>query len=288
MANGEWRINGGGSSVVGRPVFYFTAHPGDMLRNRLLPGCSMMAVASAHWDNERGRFRINRPPADHMSSLCIDSGGFTAAKRWGKYPWSAQQYADFIQEMSRDVTLDFCAIMDYACEPSVNRSTYATNIERIEATIRNESACREAAPALPWLPVLQGDSLEERAYDIAARRRAGMLPDDYAGIGSVCGRGVSGAVKTTLFYRDNLPGVKYHAFGLHIQALDNDQVFDTIRSWDSYSWSWGKGQKGVDRPQIYLKRPGETYTKHARRLAELYWTNTIEPRLTRHRQGVLI
>ena len=96
------------------PRFYFTAHPGDMLRGRLIKGCCMMAVASAHWDNERKRFKINRPPADHVTSICIDSGGFTAAKRWGKYPWSVQQYADFIQEMSRDVSLDFCAIMDYA------------------------------------------------------------------------------------------------------------------------------------------------------------------------------
>lgn len=270
------------------PRFYFTVHPGDMLRGRLIPGCCVMVVAAAHWDDERKRFRINRPPADHISSLCVDSGGFTAARRWGEYPWTPGQYADFVAEMSRDVPLDFCAIMDYACEPGVDRSINGTNIERIEATIANEVLCRTAVSELPWLPVLQGDSLAERDYDLEARRRADLLPEEYAGIGSMCGRGSRGARETILFYRDRLPGVKYHGFGMHIQALDDDQVFDTMRSWDSYSWNWGKGQKDVDRPPEYLRRPGETHTEQAGRLGRLYWQNTISPRLTRTRQGVLI
>lgn len=272
----------------GTPRFYFTTHPGDMLRGRLIEGCCIMAVAAAHWDDERKRFRINRPPADHITSMCIDSGGFTAARRWGRYPWTVWQYVDFIREMSRDVPLDFCAIMDYACEPSVDRSIYASNISRIEVTIQNEVLCRDVDPELPWLAVLQGDSFEERSYDLETRRRAGMLPDSYAGIGSVCGRGARGAIRTTLFYRDRLPGVKFHGFGMHIQALDDDQTFATIQSWDSYGWNWGKGQKDVDRPPEYLKRPDESFSDHNRRLGQLYWRNTILPRLTRSRQGVLI
>jgi hypothetical protein len=93
--------------------------------------------------------------------FCVDSGGFTAARKWGKYPWTHQQYIDFIREMSRDVPVQFCANMDYACERSVNRSKYNTNIDRIKATIRNEITLQELAPDLPWLPVLQGNNLEE-------------------------------------------------------------------------------------------------------------------------------
>lgn len=247
-----------------------------------------MLVASAHWDNERKRFRVTRPPADWVSSICIDSGGFTAAKRWGKYPWSVGQYADFIGEVSRDVVLDFAAIMDYACEPSVNREVYRSNKERIKATIRNETECMRVAPDLPWLPVLQGDNQTERAFDIAIRRRIGMLPAGYAGIGSVCGRGRAGAVETILFYRDQLPGIKFHCFGMHIQALDNDFCFDAVKSWDSYGWNWGKGQKDKDRPKEYLRIPGETHSQLCKRLGSLYWQNTIAPRLDRARQGVLL
>jgi len=82
--------------------------------------------------------------------------------------------------------------MDYACEPAVDRSTLATNQARIDATLANEMACLEAEPTLPWLPVLQGDTLAERAYDLAQRQRLGLVPTTLAGIGSVCGRGATG------------------------------------------------------------------------------------------------
>lgn len=247
-----------------------------------------MLVASAHWDNDRKRFKLTRPPADHVSSICIDSGGFTAARQWGKYPWSVQQYADFIGDVSRDVALDFCAIMDYACEPSVNREIYRSNKDRIKATIRNETECMRVAPDLPWLPVLQGDNQIERAFDIAIRQRVGMLPGKYAGVGSVCGRGRAGAVETILFYRDQLPGVKFHCFGMHVQALDNDFVFDAIKSWDSYGWNWGRGATKKEMPWEKHKREGESHTELTLRLANLYQQNTIAPRLDRARQGVLL
>jgi hypothetical protein len=70
------------------PRFYWTAHPGDLIRTRLLPGAHVLIVASAFWDADRGRFRICRPPANHIASLAIDSGGFTAARKWGRYPWT--------------------------------------------------------------------------------------------------------------------------------------------------------------------------------------------------------
>jgi hypothetical protein len=270
------------------PRFYFTLHPGDMLRARIIPGSYIMLVAAAHWDNARQRFKVRRPPIDHVASMCIDSGGFTAARRWGKYPWTVEQYVDFIRAVSRDIKLDFCSILDYACEPSVNRSAYQTNIERIEATIENEIACRKAAPDLPWLPILQGDSLEERQYDLDRRRELGLLPTDYAGIGSVCGRGAGGAAQVVKFYADRLPGVQYHGFGMHIQALDDDTVYAALRSWDSYSWTWGRGQTEIDRPPEYYWRKGEeSYSTYTRRMAELYWKNTIQPRLIRARQITL-
>lgn len=254
-----------------------------------------MLVASAHWDDNRKRFRILRPPADHITSICIDSGGFTAARKWGKYPWTVAQYVDFIRQTSRDVPLDCCAIMDYACEPSVNRSTYATNIERITATIRNEAECKTAAPGLPWLPVLQGDSLKaccersvaKRAYDLARRQEWDLLPASYAGIGSVCGRSASSVKRVVKFYADHLPGVRFHGFGMHIQALDDDAVYNVIRSWDSYGWTWGRGQKDVDRPPEYRRIPTERYTDYTKRLARLYWQNTVLPRLERPRQMAL-
>jgi hypothetical protein len=268
------------------PRFYFTAHPGDLIAGRILDGAHVMIVASAHWDNGRGRFKVRRPPSN-VASVCIDSGGFTAARRWGCYPWTPGQYADFVAEECRDCQLDFCAIMDYACEPSVNRDIYRTNRERIKATIRNEVRCVEAAPGLPWLPVLQGDSLEERTLDLRLRERVGVLPRDYAGIGSMCGRGAVAARDVVKFYADRLPGVQFHGFGMHVQALDDDMVYAVMRSWDSYTWSWGRGKNDVDCPPECHHRPGESWTDYSKRLAEIYWKETVRPRLMAVRQLVL-
>lgn len=268
------------------PRFFFTTHPGDLSRKRLPAGCHVMLVAAAHWDDDRKRFRISRPPADHVAGMCVDSGGFTAARRWGRYPWSTEQYADFIRAISRDVPLAFCAIMDYACEPTVNRSILATNQQRIDATIENEQACRAAAPDLPWLPVLQGDNLAERAYDLSRRRETGLLPECYAGIGSVCGRGAVAARKVIQFYAGQLFGMRYHAFGMHIGAMDDRVVPGALRSWDSYSWTWARGAR-MERAPEYLKQDGENYASYARRLAGLYMENTIQPRLDRPIQHTL-
>jgi hypothetical protein len=267
-----------------QPRFYFTVHGGDMIRGRLLKDCHIMVVASAFWDNERKRFKVSRPPAAHIATMCIDSGGFTAMKRWGKYPWTPQQYAAWCHEMARDVPLDFVAIMDYACEPGVDRSAFATNKERIKATIRNDIACHESDPALPWLSVLQGDTLEERAFDLRIRKRLGLLPADYAGIGSVCGRGIAGAREAIRFYVDHLPGVRFHVFGMHAGTIDDDDVYAAVQSWDSYGWSWSRGRKNVDRPLEYYHREGESWSEYSLRLASLYWQSTIKPRLTKTRQ----
>lgn len=268
--------------TVPEPLFYFTAHPGDLARSRLPAGCHVMAVAAAHWDADRMRFKVRRPPADHIAGLCIDSGGFTAAGRWGRYPWSVEQYADFVQAMARDVPLAFCAIMDYACEPNVNREILKTNQERIDATIANEIACRSAAPVLPWLPVLQGDNLAERRYDLDARRVLDLVPTSYAGIGSVCGRGASAAQRVVRFYDGEMPGVKFHAFGAHIGLLDDDVAIGALKSWDSYSWTWARGARKERAPE-YLKLADENYSAYARRLARLYLERTVEPRQCRPR-----
>lgn len=267
-----------------RPRFYFTTHPRDAVRKSLLPGAYVLLVASAHWDAKNNRFKITRPPADHIAGFCIDSGGFTAARKWGKYPWTYRQYVDFIREMSRDVPVQFAAVMDYACIPS-NGKKSEINIDRIKATIQNEIALRELAPDIPWLPILQGDNFEERSEDLELRRALNLLPTEYAGIGSLVGRGIQAAIDTVQFYANELPGLKFHGFGIPIKALDDPVVFATTKSWDTYSWSWGRGKRNM--PEEYRKRENETHSAYTRRLASFYWDRTVCPRLMRGRQMTL-
>jgi hypothetical protein len=263
--------------------FYFTTHPGDYVRGRLIKGSHIMMVASAHWDNRRKRFKVDRPPADYVSSIAIDSGGFNAAKKWGEYPWTVEQYVEFIHKTSENVKLDFCAILDYACEPSVNREIMSSNIERIDRTIENDMTCREQDNSLPWLSVMQGDSYTERGYDIEQRRGLGVLPEDYVGIGSVCKRKPSLAKEIIKFYADRLPGVAQHAFGIDIRALDDDDVWRAIGSWDSYSWAFGAGMYKVGNPGM-RREPDEDRGTHGLRLAKAYWEKTVLPRMNKERE----
>lgn len=270
-------------------TYLYTVHPGDMDRARIPAGATILAVASGFWDHARRRFKIRRPPADHIAALAIDSGGFTMAAKYGAYPWAMEQYINFIRELSRDVPLTFCACMDYACERDVNRGIYATNRDRIKATIYNEIALRAMAPDLPWLGVLQGNTIEERALDVALRRRIGLLAE-YMGIGSICRRSPVEAANVICYYGEQLPGTRYHAFGLSIRTLDTPQaprVYHLLRSWDSYTWSWNRGRVAGVAPHL-VRRAGETYTEHTRRLAGDYQDRVINRRFDRPRQLILL
>lgn len=273
--------------------FYFTVHPGDLMRSRLPEGADVMLVAAAHWDEKRRRFKVRRPPADHIGRLVIDSGGFTAARRWGRYPWSPEQYAEWIVETCNGPSgvglarLDWCASMDYACEPAVDRSQLQTNLDRIKATHELEVKCRRVAPCLPWLPVLQGDTPAERRKDLYLRERAGLIPTERAGVGSVCGRVPSEAAEVLLLYggpkgnpsKGLLPGVRLHGFGLDARTLDvSPSVGAVLESWDSYGWTWAPGTNGARDPRAE-KRGGESRSSYLRRLAERYLHRTVRPRI---------
>lgn len=130
--------------------------------------------------------------------------------------------------------IQWAACLDYACIPS-NGKKSEINIDRIKTTIQNEIALRKLEPDIPWLPILQGDNFEERLEDLELRRAINLLPTEYAGIGSLVGRGIQAAIETVRFYADQLPGVKFHGFGIPIKALNDPVVFATTKSWDTYS-----------------------------------------------------
>lgn len=269
-------------------AFYFTLHPGDIMRTRILKGADVMLVASAFWDSDRKRLKVRRPPADHIGALSLDSGGFTAAARWGRYPWEPEAYVEWVRQMTRDVPAAFVACMDYACERGVDRSSLATNRERIEATWINENLLRTIAPDLPWLGVLQGNTLDERRWDIERRQRFGLL-FPFMGLGSICRRPAREAADVIRFYREHVPGTRFHAFGLDCRALDcGDDAATAIASWDSYAYTWPRGKKGHDRPSFLLRRDDETRSAFTRRLAQHYEAHTIKPRIERPRQLPLV
>ncbi len=106
------------------------------------------------------------------------------------------------------------------------------------------------------------------------------------GLGSICGRNPSESKEVIRFYMDQLPNVRYHAFGLDIRAFDNaDDVFWAVASWDSYTWCWGRGMTQMRGNESRRHVEGETWSEYTRRLAEQFEQNTLNKRLHAPRQG---
>jgi len=262
--------------------FYFTLSPQDLCRARIAPGASLMLVASGAWRG--GRLAVSRPPrAARVSSLSLDSGGFTAARRWGRYPFTPAAYACWARQTARDVPLDFVAVMDYACERDVCRDALATNAARISQTVANAVRCLEADPALPWLPVVQGYSPDDYLACARDYRERG-LPLAYAGLGTVCGRPWREAAGLLDFLRRALPDTRWHVFGMDLRVLADPGARAVVRSWDSHAWNWPTGARGdACRP---ARAGSESYSDYCGRLARAY-QRRVGRLLGLPRQGLL-
>lgn len=252
--------------------FYFTLSPSDLSRQRLLPGAHGMLVASSLWRPKTARLGYRQPPFGVLASLVLDSGGFNAARKWGQYPWSVDAYATLAQRYADGpCPLAWVAVMDYACEHGVDREQLATNQQRIAATVDNARRCREQAPTLPWLPVIQGWTLDEYAQSIDLYTQAGF-PLAYAGLGTMCGRPVREACAILRALAEHYPHQRYHVFGMHLGVLDDHDAAAVVESWDSYAWDWepngSRGRSAWKRRRGGL--PDWTYSKEVRARAQAY------------------
>lgn len=156
-----------------------------------------------------------------MGRWALDSGGFTELNMFGRWETSARQYADEATRFMHEIGgLDFAAIQDWMCEPFVIEGTGKSVREHQQLSIQSWIELRELAPAVPWLPVLQGWEIEDYLEHLEQYRRAGTdlatLP--IVGVGSVCRRqGTDEAVQ--LFTELNAAGIKCHAFGFKLTGL---------------------------------------------------------------------
>ena len=114
-----------------------------------------------------------------------------------------------------------------------------TNEERIRNTVTNAVNCYEADKTLPWLPVIQGYTIEEYLSCIDQYDEAGLV-SDYWAIGSICSRkGDPHKIRNIITKIKERLDSKLHAFGLGIPFLRDPQVFQAIYSSDSAAWNWG-------------------------------------------------
>jgi hypothetical protein len=183
------------------------------------------------------------PPA--RGPWALDSGGFSELSMFGGWRTGPEQYADEAMRYQREIgRLDFAAVQDWMCEPSMLERTGLSIGEHQARTIRSYLDLRRLAPGVPWAPVLQGWAVADY-LDHADQYRSAGIDLRYAprvGVGSVCRRQASYQA-FELFSALKPLGLRLHGFGLK-QGFLRHAFSAGLESFDSMAWSYRARRRG--------------------------------------------
>lgn len=189
------------------------------------------------------RARLHRRVSTYPRALCgwaLDSGGFSQVTQYGDWTIDARRYAGEVRRFHDEIGLmEWAAPQDWMCEPVALRATGLNVTEHIERTVTNFLELRSLEPGLPFVPVIQGFTVDDYRRCIDRYDLANVDLTDYptVGIGSVCRRqGTSEAVGIVTGVLRHLPGMRLHGFGFKVLGLD--LAHSALASSDSMAWSF--------------------------------------------------
>jgi len=166
-----------------------------------------------------------------------DSGGFTELFTYGRWETTPAEYVAQTRRFAEGIgNLVAAACQDWMCEPAMLARTGLTVAEHQQRTLDSYLELREAAPELPWFPVLQGWTPDDYTRHVEQYERAGVdlrrLP--LVGLGSVCRRQHTGSL-IAIFSALAPLGLRLHGFGVKRQGLR--RIAPWLASADSMAWS---------------------------------------------------
>lgn len=210
------------------------------------------------------RYKVLRPA---RVPVAVDSGGFWEVTHHGGWRTSAKNH---VQRARRAVaglrTVEWVAQQDWMCEEAALRATGLTVLEHQRRTVENFVELLELAPDVPWVPVLQGRSLEsylEHASEFAAAG-VDLTASPVVGVGSVCRRQRTGEIVRLLEGLARL-GLRLHGFG--VKATGLRQAGHLLASADSMAWSQDGRRLGGNKANDPAH--GELFADKMTRLAAL-------------------
>ena len=206
--------------------FWLGVHHADWLERTDVP--SMVSFRTL-------RNRKSMPRA--LGPWVQDSGGFTELSMHGGYQTSARRYAERTRvHMAQIGNLHWSAVQDWMCEDMVLEKTGLDIAEHQRRTVESYLDLRELAPDVPWMPVLQGQVLDDYLRHVDMHLAAGidlhLMP--VVGLGTVCRRQHT-MVAVRLVQGLARLGLKLHGFGLKITALL--RLCTQLAGADSMAWS---------------------------------------------------
>lgn len=212
---------------------YIGTHKAHHLAKKQAQGHSTALFVSARTLRPRRSLPRARGP------WALDSGAFTEISKHGRWTTTPEQYVAEVRRYRREIgRMEWAAIQDWMCEPHILKRTGLTVQEHQARTIQSYLELRRLAPEVPWLPVLQGWTLEDYQAHVEAYLEAGVdlreLP--LVGIGSICRRQGTAEALAILEALHSY-GLRLHAFGMKSTGLLLEG-WRWVTSVDSMAWSF--------------------------------------------------
>lgn len=208
-------------------IFYLGTHMPNWLErldvplfvsHRRLAGRKTMPVARGPW--------------------ALDSGGFSELSMFGEWRTTPTAYVAAVRRYRDEIgNLAWAAPQDWMVEDVMLRKTGLTVADHQARTVTNYLTLRDLDDSLPFVPVLQGQTLDDYRRHVDAYDRAGIDLHTYdtVGIGSVCRRQATAEI-VELVANLTATGIRLHGFGMKVAGLR--QVGRWMRSADSMAWSF--------------------------------------------------
>lgn len=182
------------------------------------------------------RLSVSRIPRAEVD-WALDSGGFTELSLFNEWRTTAKDYSDAVRRYSEEIgRLQFASPQDWMCEPFMLARTGLTVSEHQKRTVENYLELRTLQPDLPFIPVLQGWTIDDYLRHCEDYYKAGvdLAAEPLVGLGSVCRRQHTSQI-TALIDELSDAGLKLHGFG--VKTLGFGNYGHRLASADSMAWS---------------------------------------------------
>jgi hypothetical protein len=133
--------------------------------------------------------------------------------------------------------LAWAAPQDWMCEPHLVAATGLGVAEHQRRTVTNYLTLRDLAPGLPFIPVVQGWTVDDyrRCVDLYDQAGVDLAAAELVGVGSVCRRQATTPVGAILAALHQVGVRRLHGFGFKTIGLA--RYGHLLTSADSMAWS---------------------------------------------------
>ncbi|MGY5009935.1 deazapurine DNA modification protein DpdA family protein [Streptomyces sp. 900105755] len=215
---------------VDRVTYLGTHQPSWLARPEFGEDCVPLCVANHRLS---GRKTLPRSVTPWM----LDSGGFTELSKYGQWTVSPYEYAAAARRYYDEIgMMDVCAIQDWMCEDEILAKTGLTVERHQYKTVASFLNLMTLDADLPWMPVLQGFTLDDylRCVDLYERAGVDLTLETVVGIGSVCRRQTTDEAVRIIETLWSM-GIRLHGFGFKVTGLR--ETSHLLYSSDSLAWS---------------------------------------------------